>query len=668
MSKPPSPPVITLEGTVRSGPGLWRFLHRNRHWTLPPALIPLFAVAGFVLAERRQHEGTIIAAVVAAGFTWFFAPHKWTDDKGKPRAGEVWYARLSVLAAGAWLSVASWTGLGLITGCVMAGLVLVWGIFWFIHKRPRSKPGDRASVEEWNAWWQHHNRDWNLLGSAVAETSSKGNMDTLVIQLWRGRQTRRTVEDAVPLIESALGDYVRPGGVRADAHPHDSSKALVRIKREDPLAVAASWHPGMAISSITEPAPVGFTESAETMLQVLLANWFIIGASRTGKSNELSEFLASITGCPDARVWLVDMKGGRAARPWMPAVDWCAVSMDEAAIMFTTARDEIKARATHADDTQEQLRPTREVPAIFLVIDETYEVTSVDAGNSRLAALLAVIASQGMGVAVYTVVLTQYGALDESVRTEQTRSNLPNRICFRVARSEHGAFALSDYSRLDASRLKEQGSFYIQLGPEAASAPGRGHKMSHELVRQVATRHGAMPRPKLVLFASQHQETYDSRWSRLPKPFWRSAPQCDGLDPAAAPELDRSPVADAIEVTSQAMAARIETEIAHLPDTPPLPVRDGAVRAVMNDNRKRFADALAAAGPEGIEPKDLITACGLSRGWVMGKLRDLHEAGVVAKIPLAGARNRHGYRADSANEVLAAIEDARRRDDALLSV
>jgi hypothetical protein len=637
---PPSPPAVSLEGTVRTGPGFWRFAHRNRHWTLPVALIPVFGAAGLVLAIFRQHEGVIIAAAVAALFTWFFAPHKWTDDKGRPRAGEVWYARLSVLAAGAWLSVASWTGITWVTFAVMAGLVLVWGGFWFAHKRPRSTPGDRGSVAEWDAWWQHHCREWGLIGSSVIATSTKGSMDTLTVQLWRGRQTVRSVRDAEGLIESALGGYVRHDGVRADKEPADTSRALLRIKRDEPLAGAKPWHPGMAISSITEPAPVGFAESGEDMLERLLSNWLMTGKTRSGKSNELSEFLASITGCDDARVWLIDMKGGRAARPWMPAVDWCAVTMDEATLMLTTARDEIKARATYADDASEQLRPTREVPAIFLVIDEAYEVTSVAAGSAHLAALLAVISSQGFGVAFHVIVATQYGALDESVRTEQTRSNLLNRICFAVARPEHGAFTLTDWTRLDASRLKEQGSFYMQIGPEAKSAPGRGHQMSHDLVRQIAARHGAMPRPGLTLYAVDHQEAYDARWQRLPQPFWRSAPQCEGLDPAVAPH---------------------SAEIAHLPDTPPAPAGAGDVKAALTRSRDQFAQALASAGADGIAPRQLIRACGLSRSWVMTRLRDLQAEGVVARVG-DGA-----YRASSAEAVLAAIEDARRRDDALLA-
>ena len=303
------------------------------------------------------------------------------------------------------------------------------------------------------------------------------------------------------------------------------------LKRQDPLRHPLVWSAALGINSILEAAAIGFTELGTHIKVSLRSNWFIIGRTRSGKSNELSNFLAAITGCSDALVWLVDMKGGRAARPWMPAVDWCAVEMSEIQAMFDVALAEIKARARDAYTGDEQLVATPECPAIFLCIDETYEVTG-QAGLASLATKLASITSQGMGVEVYVVVLTQYGALDESVRTEQTRSNLLNRLLFAVSMATHGAFAIPEYDKMDASKLEQQGAFYMKLGPKATPAPGRGFEFPHDLVREVARRNGAMPRQALRLYAAEHQETYDQRWSRLPQSFWRNAPQTEGLTAA----------------------------------------------------------------------------------------------------------------------------------------
>jgi hypothetical protein len=670
--KTPRPPAIIAGGMERGGVPAWDFLRRHKHWTLPPFLIPLFAIAGFALASFRERTGTVLVSAIVSASIWYFAPHRWTDKDGRPRMRAVWFARTSVITAGAWLSAASFTGMSWIMAAVLAGLVLIWGIPWFIHKKPRSSRADKAVIAEWAAWWQHHARQWSLHGSGVADVTSKGTMETLVVQLWKGHQTVRNVRDAAEYIESALAGYVRPGMVRVDADPHDPSRALVRLKRDDPLSEPSGWHPGMAITSVTEMVAAGFTESGETIHLPVLENWFFIGKSRSGKSNELSIMLAAITGSEDALVWLIDMKGGRAARPWLPAVDWCAVTLDEAQLMMTALKDEIKARATNADDSEEQLKPTREVPAIFLVIDETYEVTSVPAGNSRLAADLAVITSQGMGMAIHVYVLTQYGSLDESVRTEQTRGNLIGRMCFAVSRADHGQFALTDYAKLDASKLKQKGAFYYQLGPESSSAPGRGYEMSHHLVRQVAARHGAMPRLPLRLYASQHQETYDQRWSRLPQPFWRSAPQTEALSPSVIPVREPA-VPESYDITAhalgartegdpQAMAARIEEEIASIPDADPVRMpTDEEIRSAVTRNKQRFARALSAAPPEGISPKQLIAASDLSRPWIMAQLKALSERGEVIKVEYGKYKGAEGA------DVMAAVEEIRASQDALLA-
>src|SRR5580692_7478206 len=144
MTEPPHPPPLftgELAGTPRAPALDW--LTRNRHFTVPPVLLPVFLAAGFTLAAFRFREATVVASAVAIAMMLFAAPHKWD------RRAERWYACLSTAAAGAWLSVASFTGLTLIMTYVAAGLVTLWGGFWWHHKRPRAKRGDAALIAEW---------------------------------------------------------------------------------------------------------------------------------------------------------------------------------------------------------------------------------------------------------------------------------------------------------------------------------------------------------------------------------------------------------------------------------------------------------------------------------------------------------------------------------------
>ena len=656
MSEPPHPPPL-FTGDIRRVPRVpfFGWVARNRHFTVPPLILPVVLITGLVLAWRRLTEGTMIASAVTVILVWAGAHLKWD------RAAERWYARLSVLALAGWLSVAAFTGVTMVLIYVACGLITVWGSFWFWHKRPRVKRGDAALVAEWDMWWRFHCPGWGLHGSRVTGVLTRAGMETIELQLWKGRQHHGQVRDVMHLIASGLGGYVKPGQIRVDEHPDDPSKVLMRLKRADPLRHAQSWHLGLAVQSILEQVAIGFAETGELITVRLLANWLILGSTRTGKSNELSNFLAAITGSDDAVAWLVDMKGGRAARPWMAALDWCATDLDEIRFMFQAALAEAKTRARDAYTGEEQLTPTPECPAIFLIIDETYEVTSMHAGHADLASLLATIASQGSGVAIYVVVSTQHGALDESVRTEQTRGNLLNRICFRVAEMRHGQFAIPEYAKLDASKLKQQGAFYMKLGPDTYPVPARGFEFAHELVREVSHRNGAMPRRPLRLYATEWQETYDRRWSRLPQAFWRDAPQTEGLNPAPRATTTEVPV-NGHSPDAMATARQIEDEIGpgSTPESAITMPSDAELRSAFDRNRVRLGRALAATPPEGITPRQLIAATGLSRSYVMSQLKALTDRGVLVK-PGDGL-----YAPVPGEDVWAAMEEIRQASARLL--
>lgn len=662
MSTPRPPELPSATGRESSVPVV-AFARRHRHVTVPLAVPVLFAAAAGAVLAVPQYRGYVLlgGALVAAGM-YLHAPHRWD------RKSEQWYARLSAAAAAGWLASVSLTGLTVWTWGALGVLAIAWGIPWFWHKRPRRAAVAKGIAAEWNSWWIHHAAYFGVPGSGITEVTTRGATDTLTVQLWAGKQTAAQVDDARPLIESALRGYVRHGMVRVSRNGNPS-QALVHLKRANPLAKPLTWDPTAQPVTVTAMVPIGMSEDGDWLKAPLTVNWFIIGESRSGKSNQLSLKLAAITGCDDARVWLIDMKGGRAGRPWLPALDWLATTTDEARVMLATGLAEIQARAIHADDGSEQLTPTSEVPAIFIVIDETHGVTSVQRGDAKCAADLAAIASMGMGLAVYVIVVTQYGALDESVRTEQTRGNLKYRLCFAVAEARHAQFALPDYSKLDASKLRDKGSFYAKLGPDVTPVPARAPEMSHALVRQIAARHGAMPRRPLVLYASDQQDTYDQRWARLPEHFRPLAPQCEGITGTPVPLAADDAVSSGTGTTPPEggdlaeAAARAEAETARVPDVSlagmTLPT-DAELRREVDRRKARFARALMDAPETGISPDQLITATSLSNSWVHQQLGRLTSNGTVIKL------GRGAYRAAPDTNVWDAMEALRTTDAALL--
>jgi hypothetical protein len=112
--------------------------------------------------------------------------------------------------------------------------------------------------------------------------------------------------------------------------------------------VEVGWDGALCPASVTALAPIGKDESGEWVFAPLLTNWFQIGRTRSGKSNELSTLLASWTGCADALPpWIIDLKGGRSARPWAEGADWIATTIEEARLVPAAGAAEVRARAEH---------------------------------------------------------------------------------------------------------------------------------------------------------------------------------------------------------------------------------------------------------------------------------------------------------------------------------
>jgi hypothetical protein len=609
---------------------MFRAARKHRHLTVPAAVPVGFLAAGAVAASFHQPDVTGLLGGFAAFTVHREAPRKWD------RSLEQWYARASAVAAGGWLTWVSASGMMHTAQLsTLAAGAAVWGGAWWKHKRPRRS--NDTVIRLWDEWWRHYAPGWSLPGTEVYDVTAQGVMVTLHVQLQVGKQSQQNVDQVKHLIESALQGYAAPGMTRIEAL-RDGSKILVRIKRENPLDDIVDWYDAVQPTSVTGNVGIGRGEDGEWIYRPLLGNWFIIGATGSGKSNELSVFMSALTGCPDARIWLIDRKGGRSARPWLRTVDWLGTEIEEIRDILRAGIDEIRARSKDAYTGDETLTPTPEIPAIFIIIDEAHNVTSSSiSGDRECQALLADIASEGRGVAVHTIVLTQYGALMESVGTEQTRMNLRNRMCFAVSKPEHGAFALTDFAKLDASKLENPGEFYWQAGPKSPSSPCRGPEMSHDLVRSIAAFNSQIQRPPLQLFAVAHQDSYDTRRDRLDETFL-----ADLEEQETTVRPDESPTA---------AAYRIELEAADVPAEFPGPLPpDDVLLDEMTRRMRKFAAMIQDAPPAGVRPVHLAEQTDFSPSWVFGRLAELRDAGVIRKA------NRGRYTAVPGQDVWKAME------------
>jgi hypothetical protein len=687
VTLPTSPPPLPAQEAQDRPPliPLWGVLSRNRHVTVPLAVPWALAAVGVSLAVTPGTLAPVAAgAAVLTAVIWWAAPHKWTGKDGKPRWPEVWYARLSALALAGWLTWTAAAGPGpwmWWEAAVLAAGALAWGIPWWWHKRPRAH---HDIVTEWNDWWQYHSKAWhNVAGSHVIGIETKGVIDTLKIQLWAGRQYLKDITDALPLIESALSGHVEAGMTRAEVLKGDkaagirgdASVVLLHLKRANPHDVEIEWEPARCPSSVTQPAPLGKNETGGWVLALLLANWFIIGKTRWGKSNQCSVMLASWVGCPDAHPpWIIDLKGGRSARPWANGADWVAITIAEARLVLAMGVAEVRARAEHWYTGTEQGVPTEEVPALVIFVDEAHGVLSTMSGDAQCRRDAAIIASEGSGLNVHLWVATQYGALDESVGTEQIRGNLPNRMCFAVSEPAHGQFALTDWAKLDASRLENKGEFYYRIGPDAASAPCRGPHMPHDLVRDITAASPAADRPPLVLWCRDQvayyagddgqepvtwQDIYDGRRDRLPASF-RPGGQAAARPPQEASMNTHTPPAPALPPppdSPAAIADRIEDELGALPDDDPSPVDAALLEDAITSKKRLWARLLQQAPDGGIKPAQLTAGSGLGRTWTHEQLNALMEMRVITRLSTGR------YTPVPGQDVWAGLERIRRAND-----
>jgi hypothetical protein len=664
-----------------------RWLGRNRHFTVPAAIPVVLWPAGIILHRAHAAVYVTVAGVILAACVGFFAPHKWRGRDGEPRWPEVWYARASAGAAAAWLCAAAWAGTGgLAPPIALAAGTAAWGIPWWRHKRPRGHRGRQRKIARWDAWWQSYCWGWQLGGSRVIAVWETEITARLHIQGVPGRHSPGYVDRITGLIPSALAGIFPPGSVRHFEDSKDGSRFFLEFRRANPLAEPVGYDLALAPRSVSDLAVAGKTETGQWKMAAQLRSRFVIGATGSGKSNDLSVRAANLSGCMDSWQILIDLKGGRSARPLLPAVDYVVITLDEARQVLAMLADEITERSGRMYFGAEQHVPTPEDPAIHLLIDETFKLTSVQRGDAQCARLLMDVASQGRAVAVHADVYTQYGSLESSVREEQTRQNLPQRVLYRVEQPQHGAFAIADYARHDASVLEEPGTFLYKDGAKADTEQIRAPHMPHDLLARIALQNCAlkMDRPPLRLYASRWQSWWDTRWERLPEIFRELSPQYQryaAMLAAASPQdyhAASGQIADAIrpadplpaaapgEGDGAQVAARIAQEQARLAAVPddfrPDPAMVAALPRVMNRKWASFADALEqATRGRPVSPGQLTELSGMSESWVHQMLKRLSGLEVVTQV----SRGRYAP-AGSDGDVAAAMEVIRSADDDLL--
>lgn len=173
----------------------------------------------------------------------------------------------------------------------------------------------------------------------------------------------------------------------------DSSDVVMKLREHEVLAGATRLRPEYRASTINEPFAIGIQEDG-SILKISLRelHLFLAGTTGAGKSNVINVLLAQLGWCVDTLIWVIDMKGGRTAKPWLqawiegkadaPVIDWVATTRDEAVLMATAFKTAIEGRANSGIGGS-KIKPKPSMPQIIMICDEMAELVG-NTGGGRL--------------------------------------------------------------------------------------------------------------------------------------------------------------------------------------------------------------------------------------------------------------------------------------------
>lgn len=250
----------------------------------------------------------------------------------------------------------------------------------------------------------------------------------------------------------------------------------------------------------------------------------------THNSNLINVFLAQLARCIDASVFMIDLKGGRAARPWMmpwvrghtrrPVVDWLATTREEAVLMLDALLRAGDARARGAAGGWEKLEPTFEMPAIILVVDETAVMTGHNIrddgiSNTAIAQKLAQLTETYRSEAIDPLVAALRGNVDIMGSTA-VKAMSEVRIGLRVTQASDGQSVFpDDYNAAKAlSTITDEGAGLAKVGA-TVSPVIHFYRMTEERITAIATWAGNETTPDLETRVQEAMgPAYATRWER----------------------------------------------------------------------------------------------------------------------------------------------------------
>jgi hypothetical protein len=176
-------------------------------------------------------------------------------------------------------------------------------------------------------------------------------------------------------------------------HGNTSSEVIMKVRERDGMAGTATLTPELRARTVNEQFVIGIQEDGSYLkITVRESHIMIIGIMGSGKSNLLNVLVAQLASMVDTVVWMIDMKGGRAGKPWFqawsdgkaaaPPIDWLATTREEAALMITALRTAVDTRSNSGVGGN-KIIPSPGRPQIIFICDEMADLFGESTAPTR---------------------------------------------------------------------------------------------------------------------------------------------------------------------------------------------------------------------------------------------------------------------------------------------
>ena len=466
--------------------------------------------------------GLVIAAVLTAGSWWSAA-----------------YASACGIAASGWLTYAfrsrpvSWPpAVALLAPA--AGLIALYPAMRVREHRAALQ----ALRAEQEAALAKEQRRWPDLIARIGHQGVRfaGREETLAgykvhLRLpGSGRVTYSALAPATERLEVAA--RLRHGSLRFE-RGDQAHKVILHVAERDVLAETVPLPAEHGTLSITRPVPLGLFEDGQVCAVTLReVATLIAGLRGSGKSNLLHVLLAQLARCPDVLIFVIDLKGGRMAAPWIepwlagrttkPVVDWLATDRQEAERLLRALLRAVDARS-RSGSGGEKIIPSPRQPAVLLVCDEIAVILGLNTGgpltslhgvtNAALARLATQLVMTGRSEAIDLIMATQRGSVSMTGSAD-LKSQCALRIGLGVVSEEDARQIIPDNVRIaaDLARLRHPGTGIVQQGKDGRVVPVKFYRIEHEAISQIAERYGHIRPGPDKLLEEALGEDYATRW------------------------------------------------------------------------------------------------------------------------------------------------------------